>query len=170
MLPEKAVQPQKPGTVGLDGGRSMAGRRFPVQEQLHLWNEVQVRINQVPHASAVRSVSCDYLGRIHRSHLQRSFSKRTLVLVVFSHSDMLSRIEKRRQKGRQSEDVLFVVSLAYCSPKNEKGRYASEKEDGEGMAHAHFGGLVLAYLVSYVNRHVMIELFHNNPLEEYFIT
>src|SRR5258706_11758485 len=66
MLPEKAVQPQKPGTVGLNGGRSMAGRRFPVQEQLYLWNEVQVRINQVPHASAVRSVSCDCLGRIHR--------------------------------------------------------------------------------------------------------
>jgi hypothetical protein len=46
---------------------------------------------------------------------------------------MLSRIEKRRQKGRQSEDVLFVVFLAYCSPKNKGGRDASEEKNGEDM-------------------------------------
>src|SRR5258705_3537071 len=105
VLSQKAVKPQEPGTVCLDGGRSVPGCRFPVQEQFYLWNEVQVGIDQVPHAPAIGGEGLDHLGRIHHSSSNALFQKERSLLSFFhrgfcSPKNMETTTERPPKQGR----------------------------------------------------------------------
>ena len=90
VLVKKAVIPQEPRAIGLDRGGCASGRCLPVKEEFHFGNEVEIGIHQVPHASAIGSVSCYHVGKRHHA-ISKALSQKERTSLSFFHSRWLSK-------------------------------------------------------------------------------
>ena len=134
LLSEKAVKPQEPGTIGLDGGRGVPGCRFPVQKQLHLTGEVQVGINQILHAPTVGCVSGDHFEGIHHFISNTLFQKNARSCRFFVGRDapknmetMTTRSPKRARSFRCFPHILLSRENFCIGPNCAYTRFTPQK-------------------------------------------